>query len=86
MRIVSAGNTIVPACLVIRDKGYIISKDDGPGVSEETWRATKDDIELVAEDPLSLLGLVAMYEARGTTWKATDDEIDAFTKHFDIDA
>ena len=37
---------------------------------------------LVSQDPLELLGLVALYEARGDSWKATDAEIDHFLKTF----
>jgi len=40
--------------------------------------ARKGDAILSAESPLELLGLVAMYNARGLQWQASDAEIDAF--------
>lgn len=81
MKIASAGNTVVPAYLVIRSKGYSIRREPGTKV-RETWYAEKGDIQLMAEDPLALLGLVALAEERGEDWKALDSEIDAFTTEF----
>jgi hypothetical protein len=49
---------------------------------EETWQALKGCDEFIAEDPLSLLGLVALFEVRGPNWQAADNEIDAFLSQF----
>ena len=84
MRIASAGNTIVPAYLLIREKGYAVRKSAHAN-AEETWYAEKGDVQLIAEDPLTLLGLVALYEARGGDWKAKDEEIEAFVRKFQRD-
>lgn len=81
MRIVAAGNTIVPAYLVLLEKGYQVSRlrtDD----EVETWLAIKAGEEFVADDPLMLLGLVSLYEIRQEVWPAPDGEIDAFMERF----
>jgi hypothetical protein len=81
VKIASAANTIVPAYLALLEKGYRVSRV-GVDEREETWQALKESEEFVAEDPLTLLGLVALYEMRGTAWQAPDVEIDAFLQRF----
>lgn len=83
MHVTSAGNTTVPAYLVLLKKGYTVSKNE-LSQTEELWIATKNATELSAEDPLTLLGLVEMIERRGPNWKASDAEIDAFMQDFNI--
>jgi hypothetical protein len=72
----AAGNTMVPAYLTLLQKGYMIRQtrigDD------EHWVAEKDDWRFGAEDPLSLLGIVAIHEVRGEAWKADDEQIESF--------
>ena len=81
--IASAGNVLVPAYLALVEKGFRVtrSKTARRGDPEE-WCAKKGAARFVAEDPLSLLGLVAMREARGRAWRASDEEIDAFFDRF----
>jgi hypothetical protein len=80
---VSAGNVLVPAYLALVAKGYRVTcSKTGRRDDPEEWTATKGAARFVAEDPLSLLGLVAMREARGRAWKASDEEIDAFFDRF----
>ena len=81
VKIASAGNTIVPAYLALLAKGYWVTRL-GVREREETWQALKGSEEFIAEDPVSLLGLVALYEVRGIGWKADDAEIDAFVARF----
>jgi hypothetical protein len=78
--IATASNVLVPAYLVLRGKGYRITRVVEKKV--ETWRAVKPGVEFIAEDPLSLLGLVSLYEARGEAWRAEDAEIDDFCRQF----
>ena len=83
LRIADAGNVIVPAYLVLQQKGYQVrceTKD-----SQETWFAENDTAELIAEDIVALLGLVALAECRGHDWKASDGEIDGFVQKFGYD-
>ena len=78
MRITAAGNTEVPAYLVLIAKGYEITHD-GP---DDAWVAQKGPDAFSASGPLELLGLVAMVEARGRNWRATDAEIEAFLQDY----
>jgi hypothetical protein len=80
--IATAGNVLVPAYLALGTKGYRVTRVVDKRQPAETWRAVKAGEEFIAEDPLSLLGLVALYEARGAGWQAEDAEIDAFLKQF----
>lgn len=75
-RISSAANTLAPAWLAIRHKGYDVSMLSSG--DNELCVAKKGEFEFVAEDTVLLLGLIAMYETRGKNWKATDAEIDEF--------
>ncbi|MEZ5980332.1 MAG: hypothetical protein R3F34_19265 [Planctomycetota bacterium] len=51
------------------------------GTSEE-WSAESNDLVLVADDPLQLLGLLLVRRTRGREWRAGDEEIDAVLKEF----
>jgi hypothetical protein len=82
VRIATAGNVLVPAYLALRKKGYSVTRVVDAVQRTETWRATKVGEEFIAEDTLLLLGLVALYEERGSGWKAEDGEIDAFFELF----
>jgi hypothetical protein len=44
--------------------------------------AEKGETKFMAEDPVTLLGVQAIYESRQSDWKATDDELDNFLKEF----
>jgi hypothetical protein len=81
IRIAAGANTMVPAYLTLLDKGYQVSRID-VGEREETWQALKGDEEFFAEEPMSLLGLVALFESRGANWRATDDQIDEFLSRY----
>lgn len=81
--IANAGNVVVPAYLALRSKGYSMHRERHNDGREETWFAESDSIRFVAEDPVTLLGLVAMAESRGNDWKATDQQIEAFLKEFE---
>ncbi|RYG60377.1 hypothetical protein EON80_24785 [bacterium] len=80
LRIFTAGNVFVPAYLALKQKGFTVWEE---GTAErETWYAEDATRLFIAEDPLSLLGLVAMHETRGDDWMAEDEEIDAFMAEF----
>jgi hypothetical protein len=82
IKIAIAGNVIVPAYLVLCAKGYQVSRQIDEEDELETWRAVRPGREFIAEDVVSLLGLVALFEARGADWPAEDSEIDAFLDQF----
>ena len=80
LNLASASNVVIPAYLVLLSKGYRVSckREEDP----ELWIAERDDLRFVGHDPLDLLGVVAVYEGRGAHWRASDEEIEAFTKRF----
>ena len=79
----SAANVIVPAYLALQQKGYHVWCEGSADVSgEDTWYAENSCCRFVAEDPVTLLGLVAMYETRGDDWTASDQQIDEFLSEY----
>jgi hypothetical protein len=75
-----AGNVEVPCVLALRSQGFTLSRKVIDG--HEEWRAERPDLLLIADAPLSLLGLVSLRERRGRQWRASDEEIDAFFQEF----
>jgi hypothetical protein len=76
----AAANIVVPACLVLQSKGYRVDRTEADKV--EFWIAERSGLRFVADGPIELLGVVAVYEARGDRWRASDEDIDAFQKRF----
>jgi hypothetical protein len=66
-----------PALLVLREKGYDlwIEPTDEEGELSD-YRAEKGGRQFSATCPVSLLGLVAMQEARGDDWRWKPSEPD----------
>jgi hypothetical protein len=83
-RIASAANTVIPAVRALETLGYAVARRDSgrEPPHDEWWTAAGPLGEFVAEDPVTLLGLVAMRDARGPDWKPTDAEIDDFMARF----
>lgn len=78
MRVAMAGNTLAPAYSVLLKKGYTIERHpDLPGACV----ASKDGYSFLADNPLELLGLIAMIEVRGEAWQASNREVDDFLQH-----
>jgi len=73
--ITAAGNTLAPALASLKALGYQVSRDPA---GQRLYRADNAECSLAAEDPLSLLGLVKLYEVRGADWHPTDAEVSAF--------
>jgi hypothetical protein len=78
MHISAAANVVVPAYLAILSKGYKIA----PGGVQNGLVATRGDDSFLADDPITLLGLIAMAELRGARWHASDQEIDDYLMRF----
>ena len=74
----AAANVEVPAYLVLRQKAYTVTAPGNDG-----WYAEKGSLRFQAESLIELLGLVSMYEERGTNWAAADQEIDDFLAKYD---
>lgn len=72
MFIAEAANTQAPALYLLREKGYIIqTKHDEDGLISE-FTAEKDEISVLAYDPLSLLALATLAETYGENWQNLD--------------
>ena len=61
--IAHAGNTVVPALLALEALGYEIS------IQGDLVTAAAPDGRFVAADPVSVLGLVKLVEARSWNWR-----------------
>lgn len=77
IHIAAAGNVEAPAYLTLVALGFELGCDRGG-----RWTAGKGDAVFSADSLLELLGLAAMYDARGPQWQATDAEVDAFLAKF----
>jgi hypothetical protein len=77
--IASAGNTIPAALACLRASGFAVTVS-GNG---RLWNAESANLKLIAEDPLTLLGLAKLYESRGAMWAPSDDEVQ---QHLELDA
>ncbi|QDT36320.1 hypothetical protein [Stratiformator vulcanicus] len=77
--IATAGNTTVPACLAIRQLGYDLKFPSGDTCLCEAEGPLG---RFIAEDPVTLLGLIKLRETRGEDWMASDAEIEAHSKLF----
>lgn len=75
MRVASAANVEVPAILALESMGFTVASRIVNADHKMVWTATGKEDEYAAEDPLSLLGLVKLYEVRGDNWQASDDDI-----------
>ena len=73
-RLVAAGNTVVPAILALEALGFTLSRPPA-GAGSGVW-ATRGEETFIAEDPVTVLGLVRLVELRGWDWRAPDAEIE----------
>lgn len=82
----AAANTLIPAYLALLQRGLSVSRHPSlvTESEEEYWVAENADCRFIAEDPLMLLGLVALRETRGADWKASDEEIERFLAEFGL--
>ena len=72
----SAANTAASAYATLKQMGYVVSvSEDG-----KFWRGQRADCSLVAEDPLTMLGLAKLYELRPKNWRPSDAEVDEFVQ------
>ena len=72
--IAAAGNTVVPALLALEGLGFeVTTQSSSVG---ETTIAVRGEEKYVAEDPVTVLGLIKLIELRTWQWSATDSEIE----------
>jgi hypothetical protein len=77
----AAGNVLVPAYLALIQKGYAV-RSENTGAGNEVWFAENDTHRFIADDPVTLVGLVALHETRGDDWQAPDEEIMNFLARY----
>ncbi|WP_152669937.1 hypothetical protein [Lysobacter capsici] len=78
MRIAMAGNTLAPAYSALLQKGYTVERH--PELPD-CCVASKNGYSFLADNPVELLGLIAMIEVRGEAWQASDREVEDFLQH-----
>ncbi|SDY28062.1 hypothetical protein SAMN04487939_101614 [Lysobacter sp. yr284] len=80
MRVAMAGNVLAPASAAIQQLGYALERHpDWPG-----WLvARKGEDAFQAENPVELLGLIAMVQLRGDRWEANDRELADYLQRLD---
>ena len=72
-----AANTFNPCPELMHEMGYRIECSylrDENGEHTQHWGAEKEGAELSADDPVALLGLVTLWEARGASWQEISDD------------
>lgn len=84
IKISAAGNVEIPAYLTIIDKGYKVKcKKNTDKPENEIWYAEKNGNEFTAGSPIELLGVVSMFEVRGSDWKASDKQVEEFLEKYE---
>jgi hypothetical protein len=81
-KMADAGNTMIPALLVLEKIGFTVSMDRS--IQPNLFRATRADEIYVAEDPLRLLGLVKLIEVRTWDWRPSDAEIREALRQYEL--
>ena len=75
--IAEAMNTYNPCLSVLVSKGYRVSAEF-PEDGAADWCAENGQVRISASSPVSLLGLIALWESRGEGWKKRSDEPDLY--------
>ncbi|HEY7222821.1 MAG TPA: hypothetical protein VH561_04295 [Micromonosporaceae bacterium] len=76
VHISQAENTVVPAILALEAMGMRIEVHAGRVV------ASSDLGRFTADDPVCVLGLVALVRSRGENWQASEEEITSTLRRF----
>jgi hypothetical protein len=72
-----AMNTYTPCLSTLVGKGFRVTADffdDKPA----DWYADNGQVRLAASSPVSLLGLAALWESRGESWRKGSEEPDLY--------
>lgn len=72
--IASAGNLLPAALSSLRALGYTVSIAN----NGRLCKAESAECTFMAEDPLQLLGIVKLHEARGNAWAPSDAEVEDY--------
>lgn len=80
--ICTAGNTVVPALLVLEKLGFVIHLERVAG--SDQIRVVRGEESYVAQDPVAVLGLVKLIEERGWEWQPSEAEISAAIERYEL--
>jgi len=86
-----AGNTYPRSLMVLHKKGYelrnwcvcSVDENNKETYEQDTYEALKDGKLFSALTPVELLGLVALWEARGDSWRNVSQEEWGFYENFE---
>jgi hypothetical protein len=82
-RIAAAGNTVVPALLVLENLGFDVAvRSSSLG---QTVVAVRGEEQYQGDDPVAVLGLIKLIEVRSWEWLPADSEIDNTTRKYRLD-
>jgi hypothetical protein len=81
-KIAIAGNVFAPAILALRSQGFAVNRKELD--DREMWSAYRDGLDLIADDPVQLLGLASMRAERGPDWKTSDEELTSILDEFGL--
>ncbi len=78
-RLIDTPGTHLSALSIIKNHGFdvgitLTDEDANEAYMIEKWFAKNDQIELIAGNPLRLLGLVTVWMERGSEWSSCNDE------------
>jgi hypothetical protein len=73
MVFLAAGNVVIPAILTLKQLGYTIETSEES--DDQVFIAKKNGYSFYADDPITVLGLIKIFETRGEEWMASDEEI-----------
>ncbi len=74
MKLTDSMNTYNPALTIIKEKGYVLTIQDLED-DDFNWVASKEGIELIANNPLRLLALVVIAEEKGENWNVCSNNL-----------
>lgn len=74
LKLAEAMNTYNPALLTLKERGYTLRSRFLETSQSIEWIAIKDERAFVSFNPLSLLGLVEVWQQRGDKWSQQPDE------------
>ena len=80
MQLTNAANVAIPAIKLLRDLGYTIRLARPHGL----FTAEKDGNRFSSDDPVAVLGLVRLYEARGEDWGIEDAALQDIGREFGL--
>lgn len=73
LTLAEAMNTYTPCLAVLVVKGFKVSAEF-PEDKSADWCADNGQVRLAASSPVALLGLAALWEARGQNWRKGKNE------------